>query len=315
MCFNNTLQYSLLWWAVKEFWRYWVSILVVIIGNILLKSVVVYKIITKQMKWEGWKRERPGEFLLCRGWFHHYDLYMLIVRLATGFVVALVRFIMTIVIALITLTRANVSPLPAWVERYALLDTGSKSFQATLKVNHLFNNPIFRVACWLLVEDSAHRRACTAGKKDVGSYLASVDQLCGKFKLFEEEAHTVETKKNDDPDTAAQTQNKADVAEDTRVTVRPRRRSGLGVLRWRLAIMLHHYPQLRFYRAHYLARAGGKKPHSWKQGARDPTAVATPNTDLSPLRIVETPAEGSMAELAHRLLQESRTEVVQLLMY
>ena len=325
VCFNYTLQYDLIFWAMVEFMEYWVPIVILRVVSILFKRIVVYKIITKRMKWEGWKRDEAGEFLLQRGWFHHYDLFMLIVRLATGFVTALVRFIITVGVALVTLTRANVSPLPAWIERYTLLDTGSKSFQAVLKVNHRFNNPIFRVACWVLMEDSARRRELTAaasatdaaddGKQikdasDVPGDLVSVEQLCGQIKLFEEEegANNVETKKTDAPDTTEETQKKVDVAEDTQVTVKTRRHSGLGVLRWRLAIMLHHYPQLRYYRAHYLAREDAKKPHSWKQGpARDPEMPTTDRTPLpalsDPTSSVATTTERSMAELAHRLLQ------------
>ena len=174
---------------------------------------------------------------------------------------------MAVSIAMVTLTKANVSPLPAWVERYLLLDTGSKSFQAVIKANHHFNNPVFRVACWLLVEDSAYRRTMVG---DSRSAFVSAVQLCGQVTLCDEEG--VGTPKED----TNKEQKEVDMIDEAKITglnaadntgkkVQKRRHSGLGVLRWRLAIMLHHYPQLRCYRAHYLARKDAKKPHYWKQ--------------------------------------------------
>ena len=179
---------------------------------------------------------------------------------------ALVRFIVTVAVALVTLTRADLSPLPAWIERYFLLDSGSKSFQAAVKAYHHFNNPIFRVACWILTEDPKRRRQLLAQGGLTG--VATAAQLCGKV-TFDDEAEkedvASEAKDDDEADTA--TAGKEAVStKDTRVTVRTRRRSGLGVLRWRLAIMLHRFPQLRYHRAHYLARKKGKKWNLWRQG-------------------------------------------------
>ena len=218
--------------------------------------------------------------MLRRGGFHHYDLWMLVVRLFTGVMTAIVRLFITIAVALLTLTRADVSPLPAWIERYLLLDTGSKSFQATVKACHQFNNPIFRVACWVLVEDSQRRRKAT-GKLRSG--MATVQQLCGKIKSCDDEemqSVTSEVKYNNEADTLTEITSKEENAndepdspktakeveqkKDTQITVRSRRHSGLGVLRWRLAIMLHRFPHLQYYRAHYLARKGAKEPHVWK---------------------------------------------------
>ena len=252
----------------------------------LIQNIVVYQLITKLVKWEGWQRPAPGDFLLRRGGFHHYDLWMLILRLTTGVMTAIVRFFITIAVALITLTRADVSPLPAWIERYLLLDTGSKSFQSLVKVYHHFNNPIFRVACWILTEDSKLRRHATGNLRNG---LATVRQLCGKIKWegAEEEqrlAPGVESSnKSDTSETAKEIQSKeakdnnesessnaakeTEPKKQTQVTVRSRRHSGLGVLRWRLAIMLHHFPRLRYHRAHYLAQKHAKAPHYWKTGA------------------------------------------------
>ena len=256
------------------------------------------------MKWKGWKRAAAGDFLLLRGCFHHYDLWMLIVRLVTGLMTAVVRFFITIGIALLTLTRADLSPLPAWVERYTLLDSGSRSFHAAVKAYHHFNNPVFRVACWLLAEDSQRRRQ-VAGQ--IGTCMVTVEQLCGRIKwssVDEAQDATLEAKHDDNPDTST-THEQTTSTSDTEIVVRTRRHSGLGVLRWRLAIMLHRFPQLRYHRSHYLERAGFKKPNYWKQEVSRENHVTElfPMLD-APLSIatLEKTAAQVAAKLTHRSL-------------
>ena len=254
------VQYRILGHIITSYWYIWVPIVGTALGSYLFKYGVVYYVITKWK--DGWKR---GDIMLRRGCFHHYDLWMLIVTLATGIMTAVVRFFITIAVALLTLTRADVSPLPAWIERYLLLDTGSKSFQAALKAYHHFNNPIFRVACWMLTEDSKRRKELfgkgfhAAGVTTSESSMVTVDKLCGKVKFDDgkKEVDAASEAKDDESGTTT----------ETTITVKTRRRSGLGVLRWRLAIMLHRFPQLRYYRAHYLAHHDPADINSWKQGA------------------------------------------------
>ena len=221
---------------------------------------------------------------------------MLIVRLATGVMTAVVRFFLTVAVALITLTRADVSPLPAWIERYFLLDTGSKSFQAAVKAYHHFNNPIFRVACWILAEDPKRRRQAVL---EFENGVATVGQLCGRIRWYSGS----ESEDDDEGDTS-KSKKEAVSTKDTRVTVRTRRRSGLGVLRWRLAIMLHRFPQLRYYRAHYLARKDAKKPNYWKQqlSRDDPSMnlVPTPRYASESVASFKVTAERIAAELTNR---------------
>jgi len=273
------VTYRILWYAIKTLWPIWLPILITALVNFLLKKIIVYNIITKQVKWEGWKRAQPGDFVLRRGWFHMYDLWMLIARLATGIMTALVRFFITVAVALVSLTRADVSPLPAWIERYLLLDSGSRSFQAAVKAYHHFNNPIFRVACWILTEDSKRRKELAA-KGEFG--VVTVDKLCGKVKFDDgkEEVDEASEAKDDESDTSTSAKEAAST-KDTQITVKTRRRSGLGVLRWRLAIMLHRFPQLRYYRSHYLARKDTVARHSWKQGVTKDLAASEepPATD------------------------------------
>ena len=293
-CF--TAQYRILWYAIKTFWPIWLPILITALVNFLLKKIVVYNIITKQVKWEGWKRAQPGDFVLRRGCFHMYDLWMIIARLVTGVMTALVRFFITVAVALVSLTRADVSPLPAWIERYLLLDSGSRSFQAAVKAYHHFNNPIFRVACWILTEDSKRRRKAALG---FGNGMATVAQMCGRIKWHA----ASETKVNAESDTSTSAKEAAST-KDTQITVKTRRRSGLGVLRWRLAIMLHRFPQLRYYRSHYLAQKNVKKPNYWKQQlARDDAStslVSTPRYVPKPISLLESTAERVAAELTTR---------------
>jgi len=104
--------------------------------------------------------------------------------------------------------------------------------------------------------------------------MVTVDKLCGKVKFDDgkKEVDAASEAKDDESGTTT----------ETTVTVKTRRRSGLGVLRWRLAIMLHRFPQLRYYRAHYLAHNDPADINSWKQGvtmdlttSEEPSATET----------------------------------------
>jgi len=47
--------------------------------------------------------------------------------------------------------------MPAWVERYTLLDTGSKSYQGMIMQVHRFNNPVAHSALRILIEGGRRR--------------------------------------------------------------------------------------------------------------------------------------------------------------
>ena len=138
-------------YAIFKLYTIWVPIVVLAIYNSLVKKFFVYTWITNQ-------KGDQGDRILLRKWFHMYDLWMFFIRLGTSFITALTRFIIAIAVALFTLPRTNVSPLPSWIERYTALDTGSKSFNAVIKLYNEFNQPVFNVACWLLEEESKDRR-------------------------------------------------------------------------------------------------------------------------------------------------------------
>ena len=157
--------------------------------------------------------------------------------------------------------------------------------------------------------------------------MVTVDQLCGKVKFDDskeevdaaseakddesgtsasakdgqEEVDAASEAKDDESDTSASAKDDASTTKDTKITVKTRRRSGLGVLRWRLAIMLHRFPQLQYYRAHYLARKNAKKPNYWKQQlARDDAStsvVSTPCYVPKPIASLESTAELSLIHI------------------
>lgn len=142
---------ALIVYAIFKLYTIWVPIVVLAIYNSLVKKFFVYTWITNQ-------KGDAGDRIILRKWFHMYDLWMFFTQLGTSFITALTRFIIAIAVALFTLPRTNVSPLPSWIERYTALDTGSKSFNAVIKLYNEFNQPVFNVACWLLEEESKDRR-------------------------------------------------------------------------------------------------------------------------------------------------------------
>ena len=142
----------------------------------------------------------------------------------------------------------------------------------------------------------------------MGTQVLTVAQLCGRLKWDdvreEEDGAALEAKNKDKADTSAIDEQSTSTL-DTQVAVRTRRHSGLGVLRWRLAIMLYRFPQLRYHRAHYLARVGAKKPNYWKQDVSREDRVTVTDT-VPPLDVpnsistLENTAEQVAARLMHR---------------
>ena len=97
---------------------------------------------------------------------------MIVFRLFTGPITALVRLIMGIGIAFATLPRMDVSPLPGWFERYLLLDMGSKGFHSMVLLYHRMCNPVHNVALELWW-DATFRRL--SGVHDTGRHEAVMD--------------------------------------------------------------------------------------------------------------------------------------------
>jgi Ca2+-binding EF-hand superfamily protein len=212
------------------------SILIPIIAtavvNIILKKTFGYKLATNA---------KPHDHVKMRRLYHLYDAVQIMMTMAAGFMLAFIRFIITCVIALGTLPFMDRSPIPAWVERYLLLDTGSKSYHSMILLYHTFNHPLHISACWMILEDSRRRKALSlqeVSKKDEVEgiprppvskpevrhrYLATAQKWNGKKR-------------------------------------------GTGYKRWHLALMLHNYPYLRHFRAHALKAARlAQEMHNEKQ--------------------------------------------------
>lgn len=128
----------------------WLPMVGTVLLHTLCKKLFVMRIITKMTK-------EQGDHIAHRRAFHVYDLIMLFLRMYTGFAVGVARFAASAILGLFSTTRIDVSPLPAWVERYTMIDTGSKAFIAVARMHHEFSNPTFRVAAWLLAEDAPVR--------------------------------------------------------------------------------------------------------------------------------------------------------------
>lgn len=125
------------------------ALILTIIGfaliNPLLKLAATKVMFTKKsIKWRyGWAA---------------FELWELMTQVAAGLVKSIVRFVLVLLVVFFSLPRLDRSPFPAWVEYYLLLDAGSKSYQGVILTYHLHNNPIMRVACWILQEDARDRR-------------------------------------------------------------------------------------------------------------------------------------------------------------
>jgi Ca2+-binding EF-hand superfamily protein len=201
------------------------------IVNVGLKKTFGYRLATNA---------KPYDHVRMRRLYHLYDLVTIFLKIAAGFMTAFVRFIITIVIALFTLPRIDVSPLPAWIERYLELDAGSKSFHAVLKSYHTFNHPLHITACWALIEHSKQRKIVD---KKVKSQL---------------ETNNLDTH-----------------SKSSRTKTRSRyfapsskwrgKKPGTGYARWHLALMLHNYPYLRHFRSHALKAAAERQRQQLKR--------------------------------------------------
>ena len=112
-----------------------------------------------------------------------YDLVQMFLQLYTGIMTAIVRFITVVGISLASLPRLDRSPMPAWVERYTLLDTGSKSYESMIMQVHEFSNPVATSATNLLVHGGvAFRAQCGDNKAGTTARVAKVclDAVLGR---------------------------------------------------------------------------------------------------------------------------------------
>ena len=136
-------QDLLLWYLQKNTWFLMILIptaIDMVITKLFLRHVVTPKWIKARFIWAA------------------FDLYKILLQIVAGLVTALVRFVLVVITALFSLPRLDRSPFPAWLEVYLLLDSGSKSYQGVILLHHTMNNPVMRVAAWIMQEDAAARR-------------------------------------------------------------------------------------------------------------------------------------------------------------
>jgi hypothetical protein len=70
-----------------------------------------------------------GDRVVHRRAYMVYDVVQSFLSMFTGLITALVRMILAIAMAVITLPRLDRSAMPAWVSRYLNLDTGACRFE------------------------------------------------------------------------------------------------------------------------------------------------------------------------------------------
>ena len=145
LIFTWNLTMDMLKWFIREKWRWLLVFLAPILINIVTNKLckgVLGKLKTIKLRY-AWMA---------------YDMYQILLSSIAGLTKALVRFVLVVVIALVSLPRTDVSIFPAWVEVYLQLDSGAKSYRGLVLLYHHHNNPVMRVAAWLLQESAKARR-------------------------------------------------------------------------------------------------------------------------------------------------------------
>lgn len=197
-----------------------------LILNLLWPSLVNSVLIKKV--W-GYKLSTGNHHIKRRACYAAYDLFQTFMQLYTGIVTAISRFFMAIIITLFTLPRLDRSPVPAWLERYLLLDTGSKAYQATILQWHMHNHPVFRTAAWILLRDSVARRLRLPIATDTQPERGDTGD--------------VDVGPNERPESTA-------VGAIQPPTQRAAPNKYRVSLRWQMAVLLLRNPQLRQWRCH-----------------------------------------------------------------
>ena len=140
-----SLSRDVLGWIIVQNKALIIALAIITVVNIVIKKVVTTYV-------------GPKDVIKKRYAWMAYEMYEMLLQMATGVVKSLVRFVIVVVIALISLPRVDHSPFPAWVEAYLLLDSGSKSYQGVVLLYHIHNNPCVHVFIWLLQEGGEARQ-------------------------------------------------------------------------------------------------------------------------------------------------------------
>lgn len=91
-------------------------------------------------------------FYLTNRFYGIYDFVLIYLSLGAGLVGAIVRFILSLVIALITVSIVDQPNLPAWFLKYLWLDGVNKSYLGMIYMYHIHNHPIHVTFAQILSE-------------------------------------------------------------------------------------------------------------------------------------------------------------------
>lgn len=156
LLFSFIITPIVLIFAWKLTWDVLIYVLASNLTSILI--LVAFALINPLIKLIATKIIVSKKYIIYRYCWAVFELWELLTQVAIGLGKSIVRFVLVIVSALLSLPRIDRSPFPAWIEYYLLLDSGSKSYQGVIVLYHVHNNPVMRVACWVLQEDSRDRR-------------------------------------------------------------------------------------------------------------------------------------------------------------
>ena len=196
--------------------------------------------------------------------FMVYDVAESFVSMFTGITTALVRMILAIAMAVITLPRLDRSAFPAWVSRYLNLDTGLQSYRGVIVQCHTFNNPVAVVFVALLLEAVRKKKQAASGgsqggltSEDLADGLASGPSYGGLSLSDGLLTVSVVPRSTVGVDAAGQAADAGTLPSESppetvkhmqsaRARMTPRRRA--VAFRFQLAVLLLRMPQLRQYR-------------------------------------------------------------------
>jgi hypothetical protein len=123
----------------------------------------------------------PNQVIKMRYFYMAFDLFEVLIRIAAGVVTAIVRFLLVMLGVALSLPRLDRSPFPAWMEAYLLLDSGSRSYQGLILLHSAHNNPVMRVAAWMISEDAKARRE--PGRAAAGFVSHKRRRVANRFQL------------------------------------------------------------------------------------------------------------------------------------
>lgn len=156
----------LLTWPViiKTVFSYWKVILTLLaptlVQAVLLKRIIGYEVLTTAT---APYRDR----IIFRQGYMIYDCMELYLSIFTGITLAIVRVVLAMVLAILSLPRIDQTCYPAWIGRYIDLDTATRAYRGIVLQSHEFSNPIVVVFVRLLVEGAA-ARAAARRERDTG---------------------------------------------------------------------------------------------------------------------------------------------------